>query len=140
MAERIEIKTVAIPAGTAVAAPQKTDLVWRQGVPLRVELRIPPGPAGLVGVALAHSSTKIIPHDETEWLITDNEPVKWPLSGYPTNTGWQLWAYNLDVYDHVVQVRMLMDELNTATVTETTVPPIVQQLESAGIGAEGVSA
>lgn len=138
MAQRIEVKTVVVPAGTAIATPQKTDLSFRQGYPLRVELRIPPGPSGLVGVALAHSGTKIIPHDESEWLITDNEAVKWPLTDYPTNSNWQFWAYNTDVYPHTIQIRMLFNELSSQAVTPATVPDIVQLTESDGTQDEGL--
>lgn len=138
MAQRIEIKTVTVPAGTPIAAPAVTSLPWRQGYPVQVELRIPPGPSGLVGVALAHSGTKIIPHDEDEWLITDNEPVIWPLTGYPTNAVWTVLSYNLDVYAHDFQVRMLFDELGSPALPALTAPALEQQTESAGELFEGL--
>lgn len=138
MAQRIEIKTVTVAAGTAIATPQKTDLGFRQGYPLQVELQIPPGPSGLVGVALAHSGTKIIPHDESEWLITDSEPVKWPLTDYPTNANWQVWAYNTDQYSHTIQVRMLFNELGPARLIVPIIPAVEQLTETTGIGNEGM--
>lgn len=111
MAQRVEIKTVTVAAGVAVATPQSDALNWRQGYPERVEIRIPPGPSGLVGVRLLHSGTLVIPRSNDEWLITDNEPVIWPLEGYAYNPNWTVQSYNLDVYPHTFQVRMLLNEL-----------------------------
>lgn len=137
MAERVEIKTVTVPAATAIAAPQVTALKWRQGYPERVEIRIPPGPSGLVGVALAHSGTRVIPHDETEWLVTDDEPVIWPLTGYPSNPSWTVLAYNLDIYAHEFQVRMLFNEIGTTSLTPNIAPTLEQLTQSIGILHEG---
>lgn len=111
MAERIEIKTVSTPAGTAIATPQTTALTWRQGYPVQLEVRFPPGPSGLVGFQLLHSGEVVVPHDASEWLITDDEPVIWPLEGFPYNAKYAVRTYNLDVYPHTLQVRMLFNEV-----------------------------
>lgn len=116
MAQRVEIATVTVPAATLSSAPITAALPWRQGYPERVEIRIPPGPSGLVGVRLLHSGTVIIPRSTNEWLITDNEPVIWPLEGYPSNPAWSVQAYNQDIYEHAFQVRMLMNEIAAAAV------------------------
>lgn len=116
MAERIEIKSITTPAGTALLSPLITALDWRQGYPERVEIRVPPGPSGLVGIQFAHSGQVIIPHDDSEWLTTDNEPVIWPLDNYPYNATWTVRTYNLDVYDHTIQVRMLVNEVGSQVV------------------------
>jgi hypothetical protein len=113
MAERVEIKTITVSAGTTPAAFQTDLLTWREGYPVQVEIRIPPGPSGLLGVALAHSGRKIIPRDQNEWLITDAEPVIWPMSSYPYNAKWSVLSYNQDLYPHTFQVRMLFNELHS---------------------------
>lgn len=126
MAQRIEIKTVTVPALTTKTSPQSTPLGWREGYPVWVELRIPPGPSGLVGIALAHSGRKIIPKDESEWLISDSEVVSWALEDYPYNPNWRLLAYNDDIYDHAVQVRMGLREIGTpAPQSQSTVEIVV---------------
>lgn len=112
MAERVDIKTITVPAGTTIAAPQSTVLGFREGDVERVEIRIPPGPSGLMGVALARSGRKMLPKNASEWLITDNEPVIWPLEGYGTSASWSVLAYNLDIFTHTFQVRMLFKELH----------------------------
>jgi hypothetical protein len=133
MAERIEIKSVLTPAGTEDTAPLTTDLNWRQGYPVRLELRFPPGPSGLVGIQLLHSGEVVVPHDKTEWLITDNEPVIWPLDGFPYNAKYAIRSYNLDVYDHTVQVRMLFNEVAAQQIVPIATipinPPLVAALE-----------
>lgn len=137
MAQRIEIKTIITPKATLIAAPLLTPLTWRQGYPVQVEIRIPPGPSGLVGVALAHSGTQVIPHDEGEWLITDNEPVIWPLTDFPTNATWTVKTYNLDVYDHTIQVRMLLNEIGSISLPAAVAPVFEQQPPSDGALFEG---
>lgn len=111
MAERVEIVTITVPANTPDTNPFVQPLVWREGYPERVEIRIPPGPSGLVGIAFLHSGRRILPKTEGEWLITDNEPVIWPLEGYPYNANYVVHAYNDDIYDHTFQVRMLLNEV-----------------------------
>ena len=138
MAERIEIKTITTPAGTTTSSPLVTSLTWREGYPIRVELRIPPGPSGLMGVQLAHSGQVIIPHDPTEWLVTDNEPVIWPLDNYPYNAKWTVRTYNTDIYEHSLQIRMLLMEIGTQRIQRLEAPPFLSPWQSAGVGGEGV--
>lgn len=133
MAERIEIKSITTVAGTTVAAPLVTTLNWRQGYPERIEFRVPPGPSGLVGIQVAHSGEVIIPKDPTEWLITDDEPVIWPMVGYPYNAKWTIRTYNLDVFSHTIQVRMLFNEVGTSRLNPLTpidfTPPMLAEPE-----------
>lgn len=124
MAERIEIKTITTPVGTALASPLITALNWRQGYPERVEIRVPPGPSGLVGIQLAHSGQVVIPHDPSEWLTTDDEAVIWPLDAYPYNPVWTVRTYNLDVYPHTIQVRMLINEVGSQAIQRLQAIPI----------------
>lgn len=124
MAQRIEIKTITVPAGTAIASPQVTALTFSEGEIVQVELRIPPGPAGTVGIQLAHSGQPVIPHNASEFLITDDESVIWPLEGYPTAPAYTVRAYNTDVYDHTFQVRMLFNELGHKEIGSARAPAI----------------
>lgn len=140
MAERIEIVTVTVPAGTAIATPQTTNLVWRQGYPVQIELRIPPGPSGLMGIQILHSGVTVIPHNAAEWLITDAEPVIWPLENFPYNSKYALRAYNLDIYSHTVQVRMLLNEIGSQQLFRLVPEPITPAWQSQGIGGEGLGA
>lgn len=131
MAERVEIKSILTPAGTAIATPLTTALNWRQGYPLRIEIRFPPGPSGLVGFQLLHSGEVVIPHDKTEWLITDDESVIWPLDDFPYNAKYAARTYNTGVYDHTIQVRMLFAEVGAQQLTPMTPVPILAPLAAA---------
>jgi hypothetical protein len=122
MAERIEIISITTPAGTASSAPLVTALPWREGYPVRIEIRVPPGPSGLLGFQLAHSGEVIIPKDKTQFLITDNEAIMWPLDNYPYNAKYTVRTYNTDVFDHTIQIRMLLNELGVQSLTPVPIP------------------
>lgn len=125
MAERIEIKSITTPSGTLSSAPLVTALNFRQGYPVRIEIRFPPGPSGLVGFQLAHSGEVIIPKDKTEFLITDNEIVIWPLDNFPYNAAYTVRTYNTDFYSHTIQLRMAFNEVGTHQLTPVPVPDIM---------------
>lgn len=139
MAERIEVKTINTPAGTTTVAPLVTSLNWRQGYPTQIELRIPPGPSGLVGVALFHSGKQVIPYDSSEWVITDNEAVIWPLTNFPYNAKYTVATYNLDVYTHAIQVRMLFNEVGQVAIPPQYAPSFESPLPALGQQFEGVN-
>lgn len=125
MAERVEIRTITVPAGTLASAPYFQTLVWREGYPERVEIRIPPGPSGLMGVAILHSGERVLPKTDNEWLITDNEPVIWPLEGFPYNANYAVIAYNTDIYDHQFQVRFLLNEVRYTGPQQPEMPEFI---------------
>src|SRR5258708_7133119 len=100
MADRIESPVITVPAGTTVAAPQTTALALRDAVLERIEVRIPPGPSGLVGFAFLHSGQQVIPFRSGDWVIADDDRLDWNLDGLPIGNKWSVQAYNLDVYNH----------------------------------------
>ena len=103
-----------IPNGTAIATPVSRVLDIPDGVVTRIEMRWPPGPAGLVGLRIAHSGQVIIPRKGAAFLITDDEVVSWDVSGLPTGNKWTVVGYNVDVNDHTIQFRLLVDEIAMA--------------------------
>jgi hypothetical protein len=122
MADRIELFEVEVPASTVLATPQTTDLTFQDGAVTEIEVVIPPGPSGLLGFQIHYSGQRIIPFRANTWFKTDNEVIKWPLNGYPTTGRWQFVAYNTDIYSHIVQIRMLVDEVSK---TPAALPPLV---------------
>lgn len=110
MAERIEVFEVTVPAGTAISAPQNTSLSFLDGHVTKIEVRIPPGPSGLVGFRFVHSQQVIIPFSGTTWIVADDEKLEWPVEGYPTNDDWSVRAYNTDIYPHTLYIRFLVTE------------------------------
>lgn len=117
MADRIEAFTVTVTAGTTVTLPQDTPLAFNMGIVTDIEILVPPGCSGLVGFQLRHSGGTVIPYDASQWIVADNEVIKWPLRNFPVGEAWGLRAYNLDVYDHALFLRLLVDETTRQTVT-----------------------
>jgi hypothetical protein len=115
MAQRIENFEVTIPSGTAIAAPQTTNLDFNDGIVERMEVLIPRGPSGRVGFRILHSGDAVIPYDRTKWLIADDEVIKWDLENYPTGSAWAVQAYNIGAYDHTLYFRLLVRETPRAT-------------------------
>lgn len=105
---------------------------FNDGVVQRVEIRVPPGPSGLLGFQLAHSEQVIIPYSASEWIVTDNEVISWPLEDYPVRDGWEMWTYNLDVYEHSVFVRFLVSD-DVGNIPLTIAPIVITPLALAEI-------
>ena len=124
MAERIEHFAVTIPEATLSTAPQDSSLSFNAGIVERLEILIPPGPSGLVGFQVRHSGETVIPHDSSEWIVADDEVIKWDMEGYPTGNAWGLRAYNEDVYEHTLYVRVVVRETRRSNVLRTELVPI----------------
>lgn len=121
MAAEVRTFAVSVPAGTSQAAPQVTALTMPARVVRSVRFRIPPGPAGVLGFALAAAGVSVVPWNAGAWLVGDNEVIDWPLEGQITSGAWQLRAYNSGVYAHTVYVSFLLDL--PQRVTSATLPP-----------------
>jgi len=127
VAERIELFDVTVPAGTAIATPQTTALVFDPGIVERIEIVVPPGPSGLVGFQIRHSGETVIPHSASQWIIADNEPINWPVQGFPEGSAWSFRGYNLDVYSHTIYFRFHVNETvrsNNGRVPLVPIPPL----------------
>lgn len=111
MVSEVRTQEVLVAAGTPITDPQVTDIAFPSRVVRSVTVRFPPGPSGLVGVALTMNGDAVIPIIAGTWIIGDNEPVHWDLSGYPDTGAWQLTAYNTGTYDHTIYVRWGLDPL-----------------------------
>lgn len=111
MADRIEPFTVTIPAGTPIAAPQVTDMLFEDGIVTRIIVTIPPGPSGFVGFQLTHKGGQVIPINGSNFVIGDGRVVDWEVANMPTASGWQMRAYNTDIFVHNLYVEFLIDEI-----------------------------
>lgn len=102
MAERVLQHVTTIPAGTPVATPWEEALGFHDWDVERIDLIVPPGPAGNMGFYLANNGQPWVPRALGEWLVFDDHVLHVEPTGYPTGTGWQLVGYNLGQYDHDV--------------------------------------
>lgn len=110
MASRIEVIDFLIPAGTAVATPVNALLFDKRGTVSRLDIQVPPGPWGLVGFSIWHSSEQIIPKTRGQWIVTDDRVVSWPIDGFSDQPAWRIYGYNTDLYNHTLQVTTLIEE------------------------------
>jgi hypothetical protein len=122
MATRIEPFSVTVAAGTTQAAFQRTALRFDQGTVTQIDVRVPPGAAGLVGFRIAHSNQSVLPYKGNTWFVMDNDKAEWHLESFPDGDGWELWAYNLDLYAHTVYVWFYVTEIGRPLVP--TIQPI----------------
>jgi hypothetical protein len=114
MAREVRNFAVSVPAGTAQASPQTTDLTMPARIVRAVRVRVPPGPAGVMGWALAASGVNIIPWASGQWMVMDDEAIEWPLESQIESGAWQLRAYNTGVYAHSLYVTFLVDPLGAS--------------------------
>lgn len=123
VATRIYVYLVTVPSGTPEASPVDTDLEFTDGRIERIEIMVPPGPSGLVGFAVIHSSQQIIPYQAGTFIIADNEVLRWDLQRYPEGSPWTIRAYNLDEYDHTLHVRLYINDVpDESPVAQVTTP------------------
>lgn len=121
MATRIEHFTVTVPAGTLLASPVNIVTAFNDGQVDEIEIRVPPGPVGLMGFQIAYGAQSIVPHDSSQWIVTDNEVINWPLVNFPTGRHWAVNGYNTDINDHTIYLRYLITEIGIAAAAQGTV-------------------
>ena len=106
MADRIEIRTVTCPAGTAQAAAIETDLSFAAGTVRQLDILIPAGHSYLTGIAVAQSHGISIPASGDDWIIGDDNTLNYYVKDSFNNGSWSAFTYNSDVtYPHSWQLR-----------------------------------
>jgi hypothetical protein len=118
MADRVEVATVTVPAGTAPDTPISTDVSFPPGTVTGIEVVIPDGHAGLTGLALGQAGSAVIPATPGAFLISNDEKITWDISGALNNGDWQAICYNRDGYDHTFYLRFLITEISDTPTTE----------------------
>lgn len=109
MAREIREFDITITAGTTKAAPSIQAITFPARVVEAIEWRVPPGPNGTMGFAIAAANMAIIPYNTGAFIVTDNEAQSWPINGYIDSGSWQLIGYNTGTYDHTVYLRFLLN-------------------------------
>ena len=114
MAVEVRALSATIPAKTLVAAPVTIDLPIPVRTVTELELVIPDGVAGLVGFRMTMGGVGVIPVNLGGWIVGNNEVIRWPLDNFPTSGAWQLQGYNLDLFDHTIYTRFLLNPVTGA--------------------------
>lgn len=105
MANRLEVFSCTVPAGTGSNAPATFANSFPDGEVVGVELVIPDGAAGIVGIMLTFGGDQVLPNTAGAFILGNDVTLRYPMERYPTGGRWQLRAYNLGQYPHLVQVR-----------------------------------
>ena len=99
--------TLVIDAPPQMSAPASTPLNLGDVRLDRVDLRFPPGPSGLVGVAIVMAGTQIWPWGVAgTWLIGNDETISSDI-GTELDQGVTITYYNNDYYQHALYFRFL---------------------------------
>lgn len=124
MAERIEAFEVSTPNGTLETAPLRTPLVFNDGIVTALHILVPPGPSGFLRFRIEYGGEQVIPITPGEFLVADNEVIRWDVSRYPTGRAWETLTFNTDIYPHSIFLRFLIDEFRTPARQLPTPVPI----------------
>lgn len=108
MAVQVLEYAVTTPAGTLSTGPQVTSLGFPPAQVDRIEVRVPPGPAGVLGFRIGSGGVQIIPYNDGGWVVTDDEVIGWDLTDQIESGAWQLISYNTGSLPHTVYVRFLL--------------------------------
>lgn len=109
MAVEVRKFTVTTPAGTLRTAPLVTALTFPVRKVTELRARVPSGPAGALGFQFWVKGGIAVPYDPSQWIITDNETLSFPLDNFPTSGTWSMVSYNTGSYPHTVYVDFLVD-------------------------------
>lgn len=115
------------PAGTPKASAVVIDMSMPPRTVLKIRVRIPPGPNGLMGFAIGAVGTAIIPTNEGEWIVASDEEFEWTIPGQINSGAWQAIMYNDGIYDHTIYVTFTV-ELPAVPGANANAPIIAPQL------------
>jgi hypothetical protein len=79
-----------------------------------------------MGFRVAHSQQSVIPYTGDRWFITDDDKLDWDVANYPEGDAWELWTYNLDVYDHTIYIWLHVTDVGTSPILTVQPVEIVQ--------------
>lgn len=131
MAAEIRQFTATIPPGTTAAAPVRVDMSFPPRIVQAVEIRVPPGPSGVVGFALQNSGVTVIPYGSDAFIVTSADFINWALDDYITSGSWQLLGYNTGGFSHSIYVRFQLGLIRPAPAPPGSVLVGLSDLSSA---------
>lgn len=112
MASEIRAFTITVPANTPANAPLTFDTSFDPREVEGVEIVLPAGLNGAVGMRILNSNQQSIPANGGGWIVGSGNEIKWPLEDQITSGSWQVQAYNTGRYAHTFYVRYLLKYLD----------------------------
>lgn len=133
MARDIQSFSVTVPVGGTPAAPQRFNLTMPARIVTQVDIFIPPGPRGELGIALGAGGVQYFPSNAGGYIVADYQVISWQLEDVIESGAWQLVAYNTGLYSHTLQV-VFRCELPTIGVPSPDGPTTTAGVSSSLIG------
>lgn len=116
MADRLEWFDVTIPAGTSVASPVTIPMVFLQGVVVEIDVKVLDGPCGSVGFHINAGGSQYVPRTAGSFIRPNDDYFAWPLANAIDSGSWSLTGYNLDNWDHNLQVGFQVNDFGGSAV------------------------
>jgi hypothetical protein len=96
--------SVTIPAGTTIASPVLVPCNIGIADVESILVVVPAGCAGNVGFQIWAGGTTSYPTSKTQWFIFDDYTFTQEVSNQINSGQWAINAYNVDTFQHVLQV------------------------------------
>lgn len=125
MAVEVYDFAVTIPAGTAKSAGFSAKMAMPVRTVELIEVRVPPGPRGEMGLGIGASGTIVLPQGGTTYFVMDDQFRSFALENAITSGAWVAFGYNTGRFDHTVYITFhvtLPYVTESAAVTSTPVP------------------
>jgi hypothetical protein len=134
MSLQVQHFPISIPASTPVTTPQVSQMQLGTFTVDWVEVETPDGANGDVGFYIAASNQQYLPFRTGAapiWVRSNNSVKHWDATDWPTSGDWQLYAYNLGGFPHLLQVTWAVSLTDdTVTTLSALVPVPVDSLSS----------
>jgi hypothetical protein len=111
MADRLEWYDVTIPAATPISAPVTIPLVFLDGEVIEIDVKVLDGPCGSVGFRINAGGSQYVPRTLGAYIRPNDDYFAWPLANAINSGSWGITAYNLDSWDHNLQVGFQVNEV-----------------------------
>jgi hypothetical protein len=119
MADASQAFSIVVPAGSGVATPQETELNLGLCDVAHCVITWPAGCCGLVGVALLAAESWAFPQQMNTFYAFDDFNYPFDVTNQIQTGDWSVVAYNLDYYDHTIQVVVEYDYVMTDQASPT---------------------
>lgn len=125
MAREFRSFEVTIPAGTLRTAPAEFPLDMPARIVRAIRWRVPPGPNGLMGWALAASGQPVLPWNADSWVVADDESDRWTVEGVIETGAWSLVGWNEGTYGHTIYLTFELDPPGVELLTQPLLPLVI---------------
>lgn len=87
-----------------------------------IRWRVPAGPSGTLGWALASHGQIMLPWNGQGWIVADDEADEVQLQNQIDSGSWQAIGYNTGLFDHTVYITFQLDPVSVPSLTAGSGP------------------